>query len=100
MSKKDLEYLLEALNYGLNECDDKLKDKSTHYNLFANAVNLVENELTAYNEHCYYDGEGTCEGEIFFNYRFGEYLCETCSKVEDGISGEVLDHDFSVSDWS
>ena len=63
MKAKDLEYILQALNYGLNECDDKLEDKSTHFNLFANAINLVENELRLNKDKIksslFFDGE--CE---------------------------------------
>ena len=45
MKKQDLEYLLETLNYGLNDCYDKNGNAETHFNLFANSINIVQDEL-------------------------------------------------------
>lgn len=49
MKKQDLEYLLETLNYGLNNCDDSNSNTETHFNSFANAINLVQDELNIHN---------------------------------------------------
>lgn len=46
MNKTDLEYILQTLNYGLNECDDNLEDKSTHFNSFANSICVVEEKIS------------------------------------------------------
>jgi hypothetical protein len=51
MKKQDLEYLLETLNYGLNDCDDKNGNIETHFNSFANAINIVQDELNLLNIH-------------------------------------------------
>ena len=49
MKKQDLEYLLETLNYGLNDCYDKNGNAETHFNLFANSINIVQDELNLLN---------------------------------------------------
>ena len=49
MKKQDLEYLLETLNYGLNDCDDRNGNTETHFNSFANAINVVQDELNLLN---------------------------------------------------
>lgn len=49
MKKQDLEYLLETLKYGLNDCDDKNGNTETHFNSFANAINVVQDELNLLN---------------------------------------------------
>lgn len=63
MKAKDLEYILQTLEYDLNECDDELEDKSTHFNLFANSISLVKEELSLSKEKIksslFFDGE--CE---------------------------------------
>ena len=51
MKKQDLEYLLETLNYGLNDCYDKNGNAETHFNSFANAINVVQDELNLLNIH-------------------------------------------------
>lgn len=45
MKKEDLENVLQALEFGLNECPVKDYDYETHFNTFANAIELVKDEL-------------------------------------------------------
>lgn len=45
MKKEDLNYILETLEYALNECPVKDGDHQTHFNTFANAISLVNDEL-------------------------------------------------------
>ena len=45
MNKEDLKYIKEALKYALNDCPVKDNDHETHFNTFANAINLVDEEL-------------------------------------------------------
>ena len=45
MNIEDLEYLKETLKYALNDCPVKDGDHQTHFNTFANAIVLVDNEL-------------------------------------------------------
>ena len=49
MEKIELEYLLEALNYGLNDCVDLSGNTEAHYNQFANAIEVVKDELNLLN---------------------------------------------------
>ncbi|MBD3197991.1 MAG: hypothetical protein GF317_23275 [Candidatus Lokiarchaeota archaeon] len=51
MKKQDLEFLLETLNYGLNDCEDKNGNPETHFNSFANAINVVQDELNLLDRH-------------------------------------------------
>lgn len=50
MNRNDLEYLLDTLEYGLNNCNDNNGDTQTHYNSFANAIEIVKG-LIKMNEH-------------------------------------------------
>lgn len=45
MKVEDLKYILETLNYGLESCIDQNNSIETHYNQFANAISLVEDEV-------------------------------------------------------
>ena len=49
MKKEDLEYLKETLEYALNDCPVKDGDHSTHFNTFANALELIKDELNLFN---------------------------------------------------
>lgn len=73
MKKQDLEYILKALNYGLFDCDDHKEDKSTHYNLFANAIELVEKEL---NCNC-----PTCNSNQWKQHSKRENKCLNCNLI-------------------
>ena len=64
MKKQDLEYLLETLNYGLNDCDDKNGNTETHFNSFANAINLVQDELNLLNIHIVSNSCDNCKNKI------------------------------------
>ena len=45
MKKEDLQYIKETLEYALNDCPVKDGDHETHFNTFANAISLVDDEL-------------------------------------------------------
>tara|TARA_Y100000310_G_scaffold194953_1_gene194952 strand:- start:271 stop:531 length:261 start_codon:yes stop_codon:yes gene_type:complete len=42
MTEQDKKTILEALEFGLNECGVKDNDHQTHFNVFANAIELVK----------------------------------------------------------
>lgn len=44
--KKDLEYILSALEYGLNDCEDENGSSERHYNTFQNTIDLVKNMIS------------------------------------------------------
>ena len=44
---------------------------------------------------CYYN-DAFCEGEIVPVNSFKKYLCLKCAKEDNGMTEEVLDHDFNV----
>tara|TARA_B110001450_G_scaffold244949_1_gene257551 strand:+ start:258 stop:518 length:261 start_codon:yes stop_codon:yes gene_type:complete len=82
MKKQDLEYLLETLNYGLNDCDDKNGNTETHFNSFANAINLVQDELNLLNIHVV-SKSFYCECNEPLELRMipnGTPYCEECGK--------------------
>jgi len=43
MTKEDRDYLIETLEYGLHKCIDANGDSQTHFNSFANALEIVKN---------------------------------------------------------
>ena len=45
MKTEDLKYILETLEYGLNNCSDDNNDTTTHFNRFQNSIDVVEREL-------------------------------------------------------
>jgi hypothetical protein len=45
---------------------------------------------------CYYDDDW-CSGKVMPVNTFHKYLCERCSKENDSIAEDSLDHDFSIS---
>ena len=45
MDKDKLKHVLEALNYGLNDCVDIKWNTETHYNTFANAIEVIKDQL-------------------------------------------------------
>lgn len=45
MRIQDLEEVKKALEYALNDCPVKDGDNQTHFNTFANALELVDKEL-------------------------------------------------------
>ena len=45
MEKKDLEYILSTLEYALNKCTCPKGEQEHSYNLFANAINVIKDEL-------------------------------------------------------
>ena len=49
MIKENLEYIKATLEYALNDCPVKDGDHETHFNTFANALQLVNDELNLLN---------------------------------------------------
>ena len=45
MTREDLKYILETLEYGLKSCSDDDNDTTTHFNRFQNSIDVVEREL-------------------------------------------------------
>lgn len=45
MKKADLQYIKASLEYVLNDAEVKNNDHETHFNTFANAIALVDEEL-------------------------------------------------------
>lgn len=84
MEKIELEYLLEALNYGLNDCTPLDGNVENHYNQFANAINEVQNQLNfltipfvSKSLFC-----GNCQEEhLHAKYSNGDLKCNNCSNV-------------------
>jgi hypothetical protein len=84
MEKIELEYLLEALNYGLNDCVDLNGNTETHYNQFANAVEVVQNELNLLNIPVVSNALfcGNCKEEhLHSKYLNGDLKCDNCNNV-------------------
>ncbi len=76
MKKRELDYILEALNYGLKDCVDLNDDTGTHYNIFANAIEIVQQAHHVSKSDCVC----TCGSE---NYGYGWAKCYDCGKVKD-----------------
>lgn len=49
-------------------------------------------------KRCYYNDD-RCKGKVIAVNSFHKYLCECCLKEYGSINDEVLDHDFSISEW-
>ena len=74
MKKQDLEYLLETLKYGLNDCDDSNGNTETHFNSFANAINVVQDELNLLNIHIVSTRTFNDECELYIDTKTDEWV--------------------------
>lgn len=71
MTKEDKDYLIETLEYGLHKCIDANGDSQTHFNSFANALEIVKN----------------CSIPIFVGR--SEQLCEICEQNEAKVTYSI-----------
>jgi len=74
MKKQDLEYLLETLKYGLNDCDDSNGNTETHFNSFANAINVVQDELNLLNIHIVSTRTFNDDCELYIDTKTDEWV--------------------------
>lgn len=51
MKIENLEYLKQTLEYALHDCPVNDGDHETHFNMFANAISVVDDELNLLTTH-------------------------------------------------